>query len=134
LVNEVGQGSEGRTWNASEEIRGQQMEREMSRYEVTMNQRNVTYAEYDSLYAQERGSRLVAEDYREPENGSNLREGVTESNRQEGNKMIIERAVRVGNRVDIYNKVISKYSIYYFKNGSSITEEMWIAETMNEHD
>jgi hypothetical protein len=134
IVNDLGQGAEGRTWNASEEIRGQQMQMEMSRYEITSNQKNATYANYDSLYAQERGTRLLAEDFREPENATHLREGVTESNRQEGNKMIIERAVRVGNRVDIYNKVISKYSIYYFKNGSSITEEMWIAETMNEHD
>ena len=31
IVNDIGQGAEGRTWNASEEIRGQQMQMEMSR-------------------------------------------------------------------------------------------------------
>jgi hypothetical protein len=60
-----------------------------------------------------------------------LAEGVTENSYKFGNKMITERTVTVGNKVDIYKKVVSKTAIYYFKNGASITEATWKKETLS---
>ena len=56
-------------------------------------------------------------------------EGVTEESYTEGNKVIIRRVVVNGNKADEYSKVIAKWGTFYFKNGQSITETMWRAET-----
>lgn len=61
-----------------------------------------------------------------------LPEGVTETSYEETkpSRKIIERVVKRGNKVDTYRKVVSKTGIYYFKNDRSITEEMWVRETL----
>ena len=55
--------------------------------------------------------------------------GVTEESYTEGNKVIIRRVVVNGNKADEYSKVIAKWGTFYFKNGQSITEAIWSAET-----
>ncbi|HRH39920.1 MAG TPA: hypothetical protein PK760_16335, partial [Flavobacteriales bacterium] len=55
--------------------------------------------------------------------------GVTEESLTEGNKVIIRRVVVNGNKGDEYTKVIAKSGVYFFKNGQSITEVIWIKET-----
>ena len=56
-------------------------------------------------------------------------EGVTEESYTEGNKVIIKRIVVNGNRADEYSKVIARWGIFYFKNGQSISEDLWRSET-----
>ncbi len=69
---------------------------------------------------------------KKPAEGSeNLAEGVTENSYKLGNKMITERKVTIGNQVNTYKKVVSKTAIYYFKNGTSITETAWKMETLS---
>jgi hypothetical protein len=71
------------------------------------------------------------DDYVLPEGGDKLTQGVNETSYQiPGERMVIERTVRVGNKVDVYKKVISKNGTYYFKNDRSITEVTWRKETI----
>jgi epidermal growth factor receptor substrate 15 len=57
-------------------------------------------------------------------------EGVSETSYELNNKMITERTVKRGTKVDKYLKSVSKTGIYYFKNGKPITKQMWIQETL----
>ena len=59
-------------------------------------------------------------------------QGVTEESYTEGNKVIIRRVVVNGNRADEYSKVIAKWGTFYFKNGQSITSQIWTKETEGE--
>lgn len=56
-------------------------------------------------------------------------QGVTEESYTEGNKVIIKRIVVQGNKADEYSKVIAKWGTFYFRNGQSITEQIWLAAT-----
>jgi hypothetical protein len=56
-------------------------------------------------------------------------EGVTEESYTEGNKVIIRRVVVNGNKADDYSKVIAKWGTFYFRNGQSITEMIWVRDT-----
>lgn len=93
-------------------------------------QRNRSYDKRRELFNKDTGTEKSVDDYQLPPGYENLEEGVQEKSYEEGNKMIIERTVRRGNKVDTYRKVISKTGIYYFKNGSSITEGLWKRETL----
>lgn len=71
------------------------------------------------------------DDYILPEGGEKLNQGVNETSyRLPGEKMVIERSVRIGNKVDVYKKVISQTGIFYFKNDSSTSEVTWTRETI----
>lgn len=93
--------------------------------------KNRSYDKRKELFDRNSGQQKSVDDYQLPPGAENLEEGVQEKSYEEGNKMIIERVVRRGNKVDTYRKVISKTGIYYFKNGSSITETLWKRETLN---
>jgi hypothetical protein len=60
-----------------------------------------------------------------------LAEGVTEKSYETSrpSQKVIERTVKVGAKVDTYQKVISKTGTYYFKNDISITEDQWTLDT-----
>jgi len=60
-----------------------------------------------------------------------LPEGVTEKSYETSrpSQKVIERTVKIGAKVDIYQKVISKTGTYYFKNDISITEDQWTLDT-----
>jgi hypothetical protein len=60
-----------------------------------------------------------------------LPEGVTEKSYETSrpSQKVIERTVKIGAKVDIYQKVISKTGTYYFKNDISITEDQWSLDT-----
>lgn len=72
------------------------------------------------------------DDYNLPEGAEDLAEGVTETSydMMGGKMIVIERKVRIGNKVDVYKKVSSKHSTYYFKNDRSITESTWRQNTL----
>lgn len=84
------------------------------------------------LFDVKTGQQRDVDDYVLTEDSADLPEGVTENSYQlNARTVVIERTVRVGNKVDNFRKVISKTGTYYFRNNSSITELMWKAETLN---
>lgn len=68
-------------------------------------------------------------DYNRNELASQYQQGVTEESYTEGNKVIIRRVVVQGNKADEYSKVIAKWGTFYFKNGQSISEQIWSVNT-----
>jgi len=80
------------------------------------------------------GAPLSAEDYNEVKAKEGIRKGVEERSYEEGNALIIERTVRVGNEVNVYRKTVAKHGVYYFKNNQSITKDIWILETFEISD
>ena len=81
-----------------------------------------------------RGEPLTAEDYKEVKAKEGIRKGVEERSYEEGNALIVERTVRVGNEVNVYRKTVAKHGVYYFKNNQSITKDIWILETFEISD
>lgn len=88
------------------------------------------YQRRSEMFALNPGKPKTDNEYQPRAGSENLQEGVTETSFDYGNKKIIERTVKSGNKVDTYRKVVSKTGIYYFKNNKSITEQMWILETL----
>jgi hypothetical protein len=84
----------------------------------------------DKLHSQNRGEKKSPDDYLIIEGTESLPEGVTENSYKLGEKMVTERTVKIGNKIDKYRKVVSKTGTYYFKNGKSITEGTWKQETL----
>ncbi|MGB0511498.1 MAG: hypothetical protein ACPGGB_11305, partial [Flavobacteriales bacterium] len=80
------------------------------------------------------GEPLSAEDYKEVKAKEGIRKGVEERSYEEGNALIVERTVRVGNEVNVYRKTVAKHGVYYFKNNQSITKDIWILETFEISD
>lgn len=68
-------------------------------------------------------------DYNRNKLASQYPQGVTEESYTEGNKVIIRRVVVQGNKADEYSKVIAKWGTFYFKNGQSISEQIWSVNT-----
>ncbi len=68
-------------------------------------------------------------DYNRNELASQYPQGVTEESYTEGNKVIIRRVLVQGNKADLYSKVIAKWGTFYFKNGQSISEQIWTVNT-----
>ncbi len=68
-------------------------------------------------------------DYTRNELASQYPQGVTEESYTEGNKVIIRRVLVQGNKADEYSKVIAKWGTFYFKNGQSISEQIWSVNT-----
>ncbi len=129
-LSKVGAGKEDQTADNAQAVKRQkeqlsdfQSERVAAAEERAFNKRR-------ELFDKDAGAPKSDDDYRLPPGYEDLEEGVQEKSYEEGNKMIIERTVRRGNKVDTYRKVISKTGIYYFKNGTSITEGLWKRETL----
>ena len=80
------------------------------------------------------GEPLTADDYKEVKAKEGIRKGVEERSYEEGNALIVERTVRVGNEVNVYRKTVAKHGVYYFKNNQSITKDIWILETFEISD
>ena len=80
------------------------------------------------------GEPLEADDYKEVKAKEGIRKGVEERSYEEGNALIVERTVRVGNEVNVYRKTVAKHGVYYFKNNQSITKDIWILETFEISD
>jgi len=96
--------------------------RETSYGQRSADSRNATKQELDNTIAnQPRG----AADRNRSKLAHEYPEGVTEESYTEGNKVIIKRVVVRGNKADEYSKVIAKWGTFYFKNGQSITEQIW---------
>ncbi len=89
------------------------------------------YESRQDAYAQKAGAPKDPTAYILPTDKSDLKEGITENSYEiENHKQVIERTIRVGNKIDVYKMIVSKTGIYYFKNGKSITESLWKLETL----
>ena len=95
---------------------------------------NQQYEARKEAFAKSAGEPTKEEDYKAVPGTENLKQGVTENSYKLGNKMVTERLVKIGNKVDKYKKVVSKTAIYFFRNGTSITEETWKQATLAEPD
>jgi hypothetical protein len=98
---------------------------------------NATSQRYDrrkELFDKDSGHAKDVDDYIPVEGTEGLPEGVTENSYQLGNKIVIERTVKFGNKVDEFRKVVSKTGTYYFKNKKSISEVTWKNETLDVRD
>lgn len=93
-----------------------------------------SYDRQKEAHTKDSGSPKDQEDFLPKEGTDDLPEGVSEKSYELGNKIVIERTVKDGNKVDVYKKVVSKAGTYYFKNGQSITEQTWKEETLDVRD
>jgi hypothetical protein len=116
-------------WSALEAAKRAEQAREAARSQAAAEQRERTKAALDNTplvqpraFADHTRSKLAQE----------YPQGVTEESYTEGNKVIIRRVVVNGNRADEYSKVIAKWGTFYFKNGQSITNQIWSKETEGE--
>lgn len=130
-MSEIGEGKEMLAENNMTEIRRTKERNSDQQFDLATAARERSYDRRKELFSKSAGEMKSVDDYRLPPGYENLEEGVQEKSYEEGNKMVIERTVRRGNKVDTYRKVISKTGIYYFKNGSSITEGLWKRETLD---
>ena len=87
----------------------------------------------EELFEVERGAEKDFDDYNSIQGTEDLAEGVTERSFEmnQGRKLVIERTVKLGNKIDKYSKVIDKNATYYFKNNRSITKSTWDRETLS---
>lgn len=95
---------------------------------------NERYEARKEAFSKKTGEPKSEEEYLPVPGTEDLKEGVTENSYKLGNKMVTERIVKVGNKVDKYKKVVSKTAIYYFRNGQSITEVTWREATLSDPD
>lgn len=130
-LRDVGEGKEVLADNNMTEVRRAKERRSDQQADLAVAARDRTYDRRKELFSLSAGEKKSVDDYRLPPGYENLEEGVQEKSYEEGNKMVIERTVRRGNKVDTYRKVISKAGIYYFKNDGSITEGLWKRETLD---
>lgn len=128
---DVGEGKEVLAEDNMTEIRRTKERASDQQTDLALAARDRAYDRRKELFSLSAGEKKSVDDYRLPPGYENLEEGVQEKSYEEGNKMVIERTVRRGNKVDTYRKVISKTGIYYFKNGVSITEGLWKRETLD---
>tara|TARA_B100000767_G_scaffold63739_1_gene59818 strand:+ start:1967 stop:5026 length:3060 start_codon:yes stop_codon:yes gene_type:complete len=71
----------------------------------------------------------LPEDYNLSREDTNVLRGVNEESYDIPNGLVIERTVRIGNKVVRYRKVVTKTGTYYFKGDHSITSVTWQRET-----
>jgi len=90
------------------------------------------YKTRQELYDLDPGHEKKDDEYTLSEATEALPEGVTETSFEypRPSRKVIERVVKRGNKVDTYRKIVSKTGIFYFKNDRSITEEIWVRETL----
>jgi len=86
----------------------------------------------EELFLRESGREKLDDEYNITAENASLPEGVTETSYEfsRPTRKIIERKLKSGNKVITYQKVVSKTGVFYFKDNRSITEEIWIRETL----
>ncbi|MEY3399111.1 MAG: hypothetical protein RL220_1705 [Bacteroidota bacterium] len=114
-----------------EEVDAQKSKTEMMALEKDAASASKAYETRQELFDKNPGHAKDAGDYPVIAGTEKLKEGVTETSYELPNKTVIERTVKIGNKVDRYKKVVSKFGIYYFKNDKPITENTWNSETLD---
>jgi hypothetical protein len=116
------------------EIERQKRDVEFADRERESKSSNERYEARKDAFSKNAGEPRKEEEYKAVPGTEHLKQGVTENSYKLGNKMVTERLVKIGNKVEKYKKVVSKTAIYYFRNGQSITEETWKQATLAEPD
>jgi hypothetical protein len=116
------------------EIYRQKRDTEFAERQRENKSANERYDARKKAFEKNAGEARDEEAYKAVAGTENLKQGVTENSYKLGNKMVTERLVKIGNKVDKYKKVVSKTAIYFFRNGQSITEETWKKATLEEPD
>jgi hypothetical protein len=111
-------------------IEKRKREIEITKKEKELDSSNNRFDARKEVFEKKKGSQKAEEEFLSVPGTEALKEGVTENSYKLGNKMVTERVVKVGNKVDKYKKVVSKTTIYYFCNDRSITEETWRKATL----
>ena len=135
--NEAEAFAEGKDIKSKEnaiEIERKKRDAEFEVRELESKSSNQRYEARKDAFSKNTGEQRKEEDYKVVPGTEALKQGVTENSYKLGNKTVTERLVKIGNKVDKYKKVVSKSSIYYFRNGTSITEETWKQATLAEPD
>jgi len=129
--------TEGKEIKAREnalEIERQKRDAEFAERQREGKSSNERYEARKEAFEKNAGEPKKEEEYKVVPGTETLKQGVTENSYKLGNKMVTERLVKIGNKVDKYKKVVSKTAIYFFRNGQSITEETWKLATLAEPD
>ncbi len=129
--------TEGKEIKAREnamEIERQKRDVEFAERERESKSSNERYEARKDAFEKNAGQQRSEEEYKAVPGTETLKQGVTENSYKLGNKMVTERLVKIGNKVEKYKKVVSKTAIYFFRNGQSITEETWKQATLVEPD
>lgn len=126
----IGRGSSERALQRWQSIRLQE-KRESQR--LSNRQREAQRRAYEQRLEREESIKAAGprdpEEYKLSEADIEVQRGVHEQSYDIPNGLVIERTVRVGNKVVRYRKVVTKTGVYYFKGDRSITAETWKRET-----
>ena len=128
----LGDGKEYNTNKKANEIETQKRDIEFAERQRESQSANDRFDARKEAFDKKGGEPKKEEEYLQVPGTEHLKEGVTENSYKLGQKMVTERTVKVGNKVDKYKKVVSKTAIYYFRNGQSITEVTWRQATLSE--
>ncbi|MDZ4750356.1 MAG: hypothetical protein SGI87_01990 [Flavobacteriales bacterium] len=130
-ASSIGEGKEIIRQNKVSEIQQKKEDIEMQTISRDADASAKAFEKRSDLFSKNPGREKEASEYPMLPGTENLPQGVTETSYELPNKTVIERTVKIGNKVDQYKKVVSKYSIYYFKNDKPITENTWNSETLD---
>ncbi|MCC6599904.1 MAG: hypothetical protein IT223_04435, partial [Crocinitomicaceae bacterium] len=134
-ADEYGKGKETLVSDNILHVNKKKQDNEMSMIEKDIESSEKRYNTRQELMEKNSGREKKDDEYKQMPGTENLPEGVSETSYEYGkNKKIIERTVKRGNKIDTYKKVVSKSGIYYFKNNKSITDQMWIQETLQSRE
>ncbi len=128
------EGKDLKTRENAMEVERQKRDEEFAQKQRENKSSNERYDARKEAFDKEAGEPRKEEEYKQIAGTEHLKQGVTENSYKLGNKMVTERLVKIGNKVDKYKKVVSKTAIYFFRNGQSITEETWKQATLAEPD
>lgn len=126
----IGRGSSERALQRWQSIR---LKEKKESQRLTNRQREAERRAYEQRMELERSTQSSGprdpEEYKISDADSEVQRGVHEQSYDIPNGLVIERTVRVGNKVVRYRKVVTKTGVYYFKGDRSITAETWKRET-----
>ena len=133
-LSAIGEGKESLTEDRMYQINKAKNDNQEFLAQAEQNAENARYDKRKDLFDKDSGSPKHVDDFILPEGAEDVPEGVSENSYQLGNKIVMERTVKIGNKVDHYRKVVSKSGTYYFKNDKAITATTWKQETINVGD
>lgn len=122
------------TVQAQADIQRKKASQDNLQAERSMKAESRAYDRRQELFDKNAGGPKDNSEFIQQEGTGDLPEGVSEKSYELGNKIVIERTVKTGNKVDRYRKVVSKAGTYYFKNDQSITAQAWREETLQVQD
>jgi hypothetical protein len=130
IAASVGEGKDEIRQTRVNEINQKKEDEEMAVIDRDAKASAKAFESREDAFSKNPGREKEASEYPVIPGTEDLPQGVTETSYELPNKTVIERTVKIGNKVDRYKKVVSKFAIYYFKNDKPITENTWITETL----